>query len=186
MIDRLSGSARLFRAARNDGGMSTPEQLVPTVRRADPTGSDAAQVGKLVADYLIQTEREKAEHLDGAHGPTPLPEKYRHEVDEPCSAYASADVYVAELQGHLVGVAVVLGDQDADEPKRVWVDPAARGTGAGSALLNAALTRDKQRPLRLTVWRWRDDAIRLYSRRGFQAVASWDPRPDLICMERRT
>ena len=82
--------------------MSTPEQLVPTVRRADLTGSDAAQVGKLVADYLIQTEREKAEHLDGAHGPTPLPEKYHHEVDDPCSAYTSADVHVAELQGHLV------------------------------------------------------------------------------------
>ncbi|MFJ2356533.1 hypothetical protein [Frigoribacterium sp. NPDC087798] len=39
--------------------MSTPEQLVPTVRRADLTGSDAAQIGKLVADYLIQTERER-------------------------------------------------------------------------------------------------------------------------------
>lgn len=166
--------------------MSNPEQVVPTVRRADLTGSDAAQVGKLIADYLLQTEREKAEHLDGANGPTSLHEKYRHEIDDPRSAYASADVYVAELQGRLVGIAVVHADQDADELKRVWVDPAARGTGAGSALLNAAMTRDEQRPLRLTVWRWRDDAIRLYSRGGFQAVTSWDPRPDLICMERRT
>jgi len=78
---------------------------------------------------------------------------------------------------------VVQQNSGTREIKRVWVDPSARGQRVGSALLDAAMGLDDV-PLRLTVWDWRDDAIRLYRKRGFTSVPSWETRPRLLCMER--
>ena len=78
---------------------------------------------------------------------------------------------------------VVVRAAAAAEIKRLWVDPASRGLGVGSALLDAVLERHAGM-VRLSVWDWRLDALRLYGSRGFREVASWDPRPRLVCMER--
>ncbi|HEY8318534.1 MAG TPA: GNAT family N-acetyltransferase [Amnibacterium sp.] len=67
--------------------------------------------------------------------------------------------------------------------KRLWADPARRGLGVGSALLDTVLDR-RTGTVRLSVWDWRHDAVRLYKSRGFRRVPSWDPRPRLLCMER--
>lgn len=157
------------------------------VRTADLTGADAAAVGGLVAAYLLQTEREKAAQLGGAPFSGVLPERYRREVDDPAGAYAGAEVLLADAGTGPAGVITVHRAGTAWEIKRIWVNPAARGLGVGAALLDAALEFADgagHDPVRLTVWDWREDAIRLYRRRGFVPVPSWEVRPRLICMER--
>ncbi len=122
---------------------------------------------------MRQTELEKAAHLGITDGVAELPERYRAEIDDPARAYANAVVYVAEA-GSLVGVAVVQQRETASEIKRVWVDPRARGLRVGSALVDA-IVRQHARPLRLTVWEWRDDAVRLYRTRGERTPAMLSP-----------
>ena len=155
-----------------------------TVRPADLDGPDNAAVGRLVEAYLTQTESEKATHLgEGNDADThELPERYRDEVDDPRRAYAGSVVWVAESNGSLVGLVVVQQSEAAREIKRLWVDPGARGLRVGSALMDAALGQ-RDLPIRLTVWDWRDDALRLYRARGFDVVKSWDDRPRLLCMQ---
>jgi len=155
-----------------------------TVRPADLAGPDNAAVGRLVEAYLTQTESEKAVHLGEGHDAKAqeLPERYRDEVDDPRRAYAGSVVWVAESNGSLVGLVVVQQSEAAREIKRLWVDPAARGLRVGSALMDAALGH-RDLPLRLTVWDWRHDAVRLYRARGFVVVESWDDRPRLLCMQ---
>lgn len=152
------------------------------VRRAEFGGRDDAAVGRLVGAYLTQTEVEKACHLGTGTGDE-LPQRYRVEVEDPEHAYQHAMVYLAELNDSAAGVVVVQQNAGTREVKRVWVDPGARGQRVGSALLDAALGANDL-PVRLTVWEWRDDAIRLYRKRGFVSVPSWEERPRLLCMER--
>jgi ribosomal protein S18 acetylase RimI-like enzyme len=38
--------------------------------------------------------------------------------------------------------------------------------------------------VRLSVWEWREGAVRLYGSRGFERVSSWDDRERLLCMVR--
>jgi GNAT superfamily N-acetyltransferase len=153
------------------------------IRPADLTGPDNEAVSRLVEAYLRQTEAEKALYLRQAHGGADLPGRYRAEVDDPALAYQNAVVYIAELDSP-VGVLVVQRNVTTSEIKRVWVDPSARGRRVGSALIDAAVNQ-QNRPIRLTVWDWRDDAVRLYRSRGFIPVESWEDRPRLLCMELR-
>ncbi|MCF3138408.1 GNAT family N-acetyltransferase [Paenarthrobacter sp. AR 02] len=155
---------------------------VNTVRPADLSGADAGAVSRLVEAYLMQTEREKAEHLGGIFDDAALPGRYREEVDAPELAYRSAAVYLAELDDLPVGIVVVQQSAEAREIKRFWVEPSARGHRVGSALMDAAM-KQRDLPIRLTVWDWRDDAIRMYAKRGFAPVPSWEDRPRLLCME---
>lgn len=154
-----------------------------SVRLADLTGYDSVVVGRLVEAYLTRTEAEKATRLGDVGDGDDLPERYRHEVADPMRAYENATVYLSELDGVPVGVAVVQEGTTVCEIKRVWVDPRARGHRVGSALIDAALA-DRNVPVRLTVWEWRSDALQLYRKRGFVPVSSWDDRKGLICMER--
>jgi GNAT superfamily N-acetyltransferase len=142
-------------------------------------------VGRLVDAYLRQTEREKAAHLYGAplSDIDELPVNYGVEAASPEAAYAGSSVYLAELGSTAVGVAVVRKAEDATEIKRLWADPGARGRGVGSALIDAVL-QEHPEPVRLSVWDWRNEAMRLYMSRGFIRIPSWDERPRLVCMER--
>ncbi|MFH8250856.1 GNAT family N-acetyltransferase [Microbacterium sp. B2969] len=161
-----------------------PDRTSLTVRAADLDGPDATAVGRLVGDYLQQTEREKAEHLRGAAPTGDLPAAYRREVEDPRTAFAACEVFVAEVDAAPVGVAIVKHDGDAVEIKRLWADPSARGRGVGSALLDTVLA-DRAGVVRLSVWEWRHGAARLYVARGFTQVPSWDARDQLVCMEWR-
>lgn len=141
-------------------------------------------MGRLVEAYLRQTEREKAAHLLGTFSANDeLPVSYRAEAENPDAAYAGSSVYLAELGSTALGVAVLKRTGGATEIKRLWADPGARGRGVGSALLDAVLEEHPE-PVRLSVWDWRSDAMRLYVSRGFARVPSWDERPRLVCMER--
>ncbi|PFG17326.1 acetyltransferase (GNAT) family protein [Propionicimonas paludicola] len=151
-----------------------------TVRQADLSGADAPVVAALLARYLRETEAEKRDHgLPGA-SPDPLPARYQAEIDDPASALAGSDVLLATDQGRAVGIAVIGGN----EIKRLFVSDAARGQGIGARLLAAAIAAIPGEA-RLTVWCWRDAALRLYQRAGFQQQPSWDERAELVCLSRR-
>jgi len=48
--------------------------------------------------------------------------------------------------------------------------------------VHAALAEARDRPVRLSVWRWRTDALALYARLGFAEAEPWDTRPGLVCL----
>jgi GNAT superfamily N-acetyltransferase len=107
-----------------------------SVRTADHSTADAAAIARLLGAYHGQTEAEKIAH--GLREDGPLPAGYRAEIDDPPAAFAGSAVYLAERDGVAIGMAVARADADGIEVKRLWVDPAARGSGAGTALLDAA------------------------------------------------
>lgn len=165
------------------------EDFVPSaliIRGSSLEGDDARDVSALVSAYLMQTEREKRElGVGDSSSPTHvLPTQYEREMREPRGAYADCAVLIAEVEKRPVGVVVVRIAEGEAEIKRLWADPAVRGRGVGSALLDAALALAPG-PIRLSVWEWRSAALRLYESRGFVRVASWDAREGLVCMTRR-
>lgn len=165
-------------AARSESASS------PEVREADLAGEDALAVARLVRAYLEQKEREKATYIHGtsADADEPFPSDYEAEVRSPIAAYADVRAYLAEVDATVTGVVILRSTSAGTEVKRLWADPVFRGMGVGSALIDAAL-RSSPSPVRLPVWDWRYDAVRLYASRGFVRVHSWDPRPRLVCME---
>ena len=146
---------------------------------------DLAAVAALVGAYLVATETEKGVRVTDASS---LPDRYLAEVEHPDIAYERSMVLLAEIEGDIAGVIVVAAaDQGRCEIKRLWTVPHARGLGVARALVQAAVDVAARRgdiTVRLTVWSWREAALRLYERSGFVAVASWDARPSLVCMER--
>ncbi|WP_208617672.1 GNAT family N-acetyltransferase [Microbacterium oxydans] len=160
----------------------------PVVRVADLTGPDAIEVGSAVRAYLLQTELEKHQQEGAVPDPAaPLPERYRREVEDPSAAYAGYRVLIAQLAERVVGVVVLTSRDGIAEIKRLWAVPAARGRGVGSALLDSAVhaaAESGATEVRLSVWDWRQGALRLYESRGFERVPSWDDRERLVCMVR--
>jgi ribosomal protein S18 acetylase RimI-like enzyme len=147
--------------------------------------TDTTTVGDIVHAYLTQTEHEKREHGDTEpSSPGSLPERYRQETADPRAAYADCTVLIAEVGQRPAGVVIVRDNGGEAEIKRLWAAPEARGLGVGSALLDAAVSLTPTRPVRLSVWEWRNAAIRLYESRGFRRVTSWEDRPALVCMVR--
>jgi GNAT superfamily N-acetyltransferase len=80
---------------------------------------------------------------------------------------------VAEVESRPVGLAFGLFDKEREKIGHVggmWVDPGARGRGAGRALLDAAIAWARSRALdRLELWVTKGNAPaeRLYERAGF-------------------
>jgi ribosomal protein S18 acetylase RimI-like enzyme len=138
-----------------------------------------AGLADLIAAYHLATEAEKGAPVAGV---ADLPDRYSAEVVDPRTAFAGDVVLVARHAGAAAGCVVVTTPAAGrTELKRLWVDPAARGRGIAATLVRAALA-EATGTLRLSVWRWRHDAIALYERLGFTTVPSWDDRPDLVCM----
>ena len=164
-----------------------PGEAACTIRAITSLGgADARSVAGMIDAYLRHTEAEKAAHGLTSYAPgDPLPAAYAEEVRRPEQAFAGATVLLASRAGRDVGVAVLRPLSDGAEIKRLWVDPVARGTGAGRALLQEIVRREPSY-LRLSVWSWRNVAIRAYERSGFTVVPGWDNREDLVCMERRS
>ncbi|MEU1432644.1 GNAT family N-acetyltransferase [Streptomyces sp. NPDC005786] len=164
----------------NDGrGFSVVQPAAHTLSAVDGLSA-------LLVDYHLRTESEKGRPVADAAA---LPDRYRLETEDPDHAFADARVLVAlEEGGTAAGCLVVTAPVDGlVEIKRLWTDPASRGRGAASALLDAALAhaaRSGAHTVRLSVWRWRTGAISLYERFGFAVTESWDERAELVCMER--
>lgn len=82
-----------------------------------------------------------------------------------------AAFFVAERDGEIVGTAGLTGHGSLE---RLYVLPAARGAGLGSALLNAVVDEARrQGHTRLEIWsdKLLVDAHRLYERHGARIVA---------------
>lgn len=82
--------------------------------------------------------------------------------------------------GHAIGIAGVFATDDgAWQVISMWVDPAARGRGAGRALLDAVVAwareQDAVRRIRLSVTDGNDAARRLYERYGFTETGVIEP-----------
>ncbi|PWI12756.1 GNAT family N-acetyltransferase [Streptomyces sp. Act143] len=139
----------------------------------------------LLAAYHLQTENEKGEPVADVDR---LPQRYRAEITDPRTAFASDVVLVALLNDAVVGCLVVTSPNNGQsEIKRLWTAPDSRGRGVASALLGAALTHAAEQgvhTVRLSVWEWRTGAIALYERLGFTVTQSWDERQQLVCMQR--
>ena len=142
---------------------------------------DAATVSSLLEDYLRQTEAEKAEHGFGATE-AELPERYARQVADPAAAFRGMRVLVGSVDDVDCGMVALSSTNGSSEVKRFWTTPLARSRGVGSALIDAALG-GAARPVRLSVWEWREPAIRLYRRLGFVDAVSWDDRGGLLCLE---
>ncbi|GII03202.1 hypothetical protein Pta02_52100 [Planobispora takensis] len=165
-------------------GMADHHEVVVTRWPFRTPSADDGLAG-LLAAYHLQTEKEKGEPVAEVAG---LPERYLAEVADPRSAFASDVVLVASIGDDAVGCVVLAPAEGWAEIKRLWVSPEMRSRGIASSLLEAALKHaggTGARTVRLSVWEWRTNAIALYERAGFTVVDSWDPRPQLVCMEHR-
>ncbi|MER7951443.1 GNAT family N-acetyltransferase [Streptomyces sp. NPDC096079] len=120
-----------------------------------------------------------------------LPAVYRVEAEDPAAAFADDTVLLATPPGgdEPAGCVVLKAARGgAPEIKRLWVAPEARRKGLAKALMTEALRRAADSgaaAVRLTVWDGREEPLALYRSLGFESVASWDDRPDLLCLERR-
>jgi RimJ/RimL family protein N-acetyltransferase len=84
------------------------------------------------------------------------------------------------VDGRPVGMAVLLDRAGHGELVGVWVDPAARGTGAVDALVAAAIelaTSSGQPRINLWVVEGNDRAERAYARNGFVRTGATQPVP---------
>ncbi|GAA2819202.1 GNAT family N-acetyltransferase [Streptomyces showdoensis] len=163
----------------------TDQREVAIVRWPGRRPSVEAGPAALLASYHLRTEAEKGAAVADVSG---LPDRYRAEVLDPRTAFADAVVLVALSGDTAVGCLVVTAPVGGrSEIKRLWTDPAFRSKGIASGLVGAALALSAEngvRTVRLSVWKWRADAIALYERLGFAVAESWDERDQLVCMER--
>ncbi|MFJ2937002.1 GNAT family N-acetyltransferase [Streptomyces sp. NPDC087219] len=142
----------------------------------------------LLAAYHLVNQAEKGTAVESADR---LPAVYRAEVEDPAGAFADDTVLLGTPPGaDLPAGCVVLKapyEGRAPEIKRLWVAPEARRKGLAKALMTEALRRAAASgalAVRLTVWNWREEPLALYRALGFETVASWDERPDLVCLEK--
>ncbi|MET7657089.1 MULTISPECIES: GNAT family N-acetyltransferase [unclassified Streptomyces] len=155
------------------------------VVRLPGRGAFVGRLAGLLAAYHLRTEAEKGEAVVEVAG---LPDRYRAEIEDPRRAFADDVVLMALCADTAVGCLVVTAPVGGcSEVKRLWTDPAFRGRGVASGLLGAALAHAAESgvgTLRLSVWKWRTDAVSLYERLGFTVAESWEERDQLVCMER--
>ena len=162
-------------------GTVPPVPLDPLLRPALPEDHEA--VGRL---------------LVRAYGPSGMApdEPYWTALRDTAARVADAEVWVAELDGRVVGTVTwagsgsgqreVAGDGEA-EFRMLAVDPAVRGRSIGRTLLDAVVDRarrDGYAAVVLSSDRWMTTAHRMYERSGFVRVPErdWSPVPgvDLI------
>jgi ribosomal protein S18 acetylase RimI-like enzyme len=139
------------------------------------------------ADYDAVAELTARVYVDEDHAP----EDYVPALRSVASRDTSAVVLVAEDAGRLVGAVTVAtrGGEWAEQAvageavlRMLVVDPTARGTGAGAALVAACVDRaraDGCRLVRLSTQPSMAAAHRLYVRAGFVRTPSynWSPVP---------
>jgi ribosomal protein S18 acetylase RimI-like enzyme len=158
---------------------------VPNIGVRPADDGDLAVVRRMLGAYHLATEREKGRPVDDVDR---LPAAYRAEIAD--ARPSSGTLHLLDAGGAVAGMYVLAPTRDpgTGELKRLWVDPDWRGHGLGELAIQDAVRRAGDARLdtvRLSVWEWRTGAIGLYRRAGFVDCPSWDPRPGLVCMERR-
>jgi carbonic anhydrase len=108
------------------------------------------------------------------------------ELDELATEYGPPDgaALLARVDGAAIGfVGVRRFDPQDGELKRMYVDPAGRGTGAGRGLASAAVDAARQagyQRLLLDTVSWMTTAIAIYTALGFVEIPPYrfNPLPD--------
>jgi ribosomal protein S18 acetylase RimI-like enzyme len=153
------------------------------VRWDGESPSETRGLAMLLAAYHLRTEAEKGEAVADVAG---LPDRYRAEVLDPRTAFGDTVVLLAMSGDAVAGCLAITAPVDGrSEVKRLWTDPEHRGRGIASGLVKTALAHAAESgvaTVRLSVWKWRADAIAVYERLGFTVTQSWDERDDLVCM----
>ncbi|MFH8579415.1 GNAT family N-acetyltransferase [Streptomyces zaomyceticus] len=142
----------------------------------------------LLGAYHLVNQAEKGNAVTAV---AELPAVYRGEAEDPAAVFTADTVLLATPAGDDLpaGCVVLKAPREgrAPEIKRLWVAPEARRKGIAKALMAEALRRaaaSGAAAVRLTVWNWREEPLALYRSLGFETVASWDERPDLLCLEK--
>ena len=142
-----------------------------TIRAA--TAEDMADISRLCWAYrALLLEREAGlPPMTAAFYPT---DTYQTLIDDLPRIHARprGDILLAEAQGTPIGCAMYypIGIDGVTEIKRVYVDPNARGTGAGRKLIEDAMRRarsDGYTRMVLDTMAPLTEAISLYTRMGF-------------------
>jgi GNAT superfamily N-acetyltransferase len=140
-------------------------------------------------------------HRDGSHldevrvllgeywrsfGFTPCFQGFDDELKGLPGAYAPPRGALLLAQG-LGCVAVRPLDDSTAEMKRLYVRPAARGTGLGRSLAQAAVAHGRElgfsRLVLDTIAEKMPEAVALYASMGFQPIPSYSGTPGALCME---
>jgi len=160
-------------------------QRTPTIRAATP--ADMEDVARLCWAYrALLIEREAGlPPMTAAFYPE---DTYRTLIEDLPRIHARprGDILVADLDGTVIGCAMYypLALDGVTEIKRVYVDPAARGTGAGRRLIEDAMARaraDGYTRMVLDTMAPLTEAIALYQRLGFAPCDPYyDVPPDFL------
>jgi len=138
---------------RSRGNETVP--TVPTVQRETPDQPD-------ILAFLAQADQRSA---------SLYPEESRHGLGVAALLAAGVRFFVARQDGRALGCGgYMLLPEQAAEMKRLFVDPAARGRGVGSAIVRAieqAAAEEGVRTLFLETGVKSFEALRLYERHGF-------------------
>jgi putative acetyltransferase len=146
----------------------------------------------LAEETALQQELLPLFRASDAHAASLYPAESNHLLPVDELAQAHVRFFVARLDGSAVGCAALVlhGDGEA-ELKRMFVADAARGLGAGRALLQRieeTARRDGVRVLRLETGVRNAEALALYRREGFLErgpFGSYGPDPFSVFMEKR-
>ncbi|MEW1550564.1 GNAT family N-acetyltransferase [Streptomyces tsukubensis] len=114
---------------------------------------------------------------------------------EPGAPPSAADIAVFVLAYASGGTPVACGglralDAVTGEVKRMYTTPAARGSGAAAAVLEALESRARDlgwKALRLETGDRQQAAVRFYTRSGYTPIPAFGPyrdAPDSLCFER--
>jgi ribosomal protein S18 acetylase RimI-like enzyme len=92
-------------------------------------------------------------------------------------------MFLGTIEGFPIGCGAVAVHDGAAEVLTLYVRPAARGKGAGRALMAAVMAEAKRaggRSVRLVTTDFMVDAIALYSRFGFARCEAFEPTPESL------
>lgn len=150
-----------------------------TIRPATP--DDMNDVARLCWDYrALLVEREASAGLPAMTAAFYPTDTYHTLIEDLPRIHARprGDILLAEMDGTVTGCAMYypLALDGVTEIKRVYVDPKARGTGAGRQLIEDAIARaraDGYNRMVLDTMAPLTEAITLYTRMGFTPCAPY-------------
>jgi putative acetyltransferase len=143
--------------------------------RIAAAATDLADIERLWLEYLTWGNDQNEVH----HGfRLPVRETVDHDLEAIAQFEPPGGRLLLAWDGdHAFGIGCLRGIAPGiGEIKRMYVEPAHRGTGAGSALLDALLAAARESGysrVRLDSPTFMADAHRLYRRRGFQPIAPY-------------
>ena len=103
------------------------------------------------------------------------PDEWWRDWAERSASSSGQAMFLAWDDGEAVGIAGIFGDAQRFDLISMWTDPASRGRGVATSLMEAALAFAGDAPVYLSVTENNDAARRLYERRGFVATGLVEP-----------